>query len=78
MEMEREFILNDCTVTVIYDYYPEEKETRDDPPMGAEIEIDKIMFEGVNVHDIVCPDDYDYLRDKIYEYHKDESNFMII
>ena len=74
--MEKEMTLNEGTVTVVYDYLPEEKETRDSPYYGADVDIEKILFEGVNIYDVVDPNDYDDLSERLYDYHADESNFI--
>lgn len=76
--MEKEMTLNDGKVDVTYNYWQGQKETREDPPLDAEVEILAIKFEGINILDVVCPNDHDDLQSELYDYHADESNFIDI
>lgn len=50
--------LNDGEVEVFFQYKW---------PYASSAEITKIMFEGVRVSDILHPEDYEYLQDRMYD-----------
>ncbi len=83
--MEKEMQLNEGTVSVVYNYFEGQKVSRYSPFIGAEVEIEEILFVGkdVNTGILVCVDttktvsdnDFEELKDKLEKYHADESNF---
>lgn len=57
--------LNDSTVDVEFTYIPGLPATFDDPPEPAEIELDEVIFEGIDILPVMNPIDIDLIIEKI-------------
>lgn len=58
---------DEVTVTVKFDYTPAQKQTRDDPPWPAEIEINAVLLDGKDIKDELTQDVLDSLEEDAWE-----------
>jgi pantoate kinase len=68
-----EITLNEGTVEVTFTYYAGRPGTREEPPEPEEIEIEKVMYEGVDVTPILGHEAFSTIETILMEAH-DKSN----
>lgn len=64
----------DIPLTVTYDFYPAQKETRIDPPYPATVELYEICITGTehDISDLLLDVVYDAIQTKVTEQHTDD------
>ena len=61
-------------LTVTYDFYPAQKETRIDPPYPATVDMYEICITGTehDIIDLLSDSAYDAIQTKVIEQHTDD------
>ena len=61
-------------LTVTYDFYPAQKETRIDPPYPATVEVYEICVTGTShdLNELLSPEAYAGICEKVLDHHIDQ------
>ena len=64
----------DIPLTVTYDFYPAQKETRIDPPYPATVELYEICITDTehDISELLSDSAYDAIQTKVMEQHTDD------
>jgi len=73
MTHKTDITYGDIPLTVTYDFYPAQKETRIDPPYPATIDVCEICITGTehDISELLSDSVYDALGAKVVEQHTD-------